>query len=67
MGAEAVNDRGEETLHGLTHVERADGRLVPACICGWWSSDGSHARFERHLKRWTDFWEDPAFAMDRDR
>jgi hypothetical protein len=37
------------SLHELTHRERFDGRIVPACTCGWWSPDGSHWRFEKHL------------------
>ena len=43
--------------HGLIHVEVHDTygrRLVSACICGWWSPDGSHWRFERHLKAVSD-------------
>lgn len=36
--------------HELTHRNRTDGTLVPACICGWYSADGSHLAFERHMK-----------------
>lgn len=36
--------------HQLTHVQFSDGRLTPACTCGWWSADGSHQAFERHIK-----------------
>lgn len=35
--------------HQLCHAKTTAGQLVPACTCGWWSADGSHAAFERHL------------------
>ena len=46
-----MND--DEPIHDLTHVPNTVGRLVPACTCGWWSIDGSHWRFEQHLKKVT--------------
>lgn len=36
--------------HGLVHA-LSNGNLVPACLCGWWSPDGSHWRFERHMRK----------------
>jgi hypothetical protein len=40
-----------EVEHGLTHREMTDGRLTPACVCGWWSPRCSHSDFERHIRR----------------
>jgi len=37
--------------HELIHATLSNGVLVPACSCGWWSADGSHAAFERHLRK----------------
>jgi hypothetical protein len=40
--------------HTLTHVQARTPqgpRLVPACTRGWWSADGSHLGFEKHLGR----------------
>jgi hypothetical protein len=48
--------------HELTHYQRSDGRLVPGCICGWYSSDGSHWRFERHLARYREARDDDDLA-----
>ncbi len=39
------------TEHELRHAPITDGRWVPACKCGWWSINGSHAAFERHMRR----------------
>jgi len=39
------------TEHQLRHAKRTDGRWVPACTCGWWSTDGSHMAFERHVRK----------------
>ncbi len=39
--------------HGLTHVEMRGPlgpRLTPACVCGWYSADGSHQAYERHIR-----------------
>jgi hypothetical protein len=36
--------------HELIHRRFSDGRLTPACTCGWYSPDGSHWRFEQHLR-----------------
>jgi len=40
-----------ELTHQLTHRQFTDGRWTPACTCGWWSHDGSHLAFERHLRK----------------
>jgi hypothetical protein len=51
-----VNPQTTPETHALTHVTMSGPRgerLTPACVCGWWSTDGSHAAFERHLHRHT--------------
>jgi hypothetical protein len=37
--------------HELTHAKFSDGRLTPACVCGWYSPNCEHADFERHLRK----------------
>jgi hypothetical protein len=52
-GVSGTQDPIELPTHALTHRLMSDSsgeRLTPACICGWWSADGSHAAFERHIR-----------------